>query len=73
SRCILITVNPEDGVKSEGMQPLRRMREIRLAPSGPLRDVHGQSPIFGVQGGLLKPGFVHLGQTVYVKYKPSPF
>ncbi|GMT09720.1 hypothetical protein PFISCL1PPCAC_1017, partial [Pristionchus fissidentatus] len=73
TRCILTTVNPDDGVKSSDMQPLKQLRESRLAPEGPLRDKHGQSPIFGVQGGLLKPGFVHLGQTVYVKYKPSAF
>ncbi|GMT09719.1 hypothetical protein PFISCL1PPCAC_1016, partial [Pristionchus fissidentatus] len=73
TRCILTTVNPNDGVKSPEMQPMKTMREFRLAPEGPLRDVHGQFPIFGVNAGLLKPGFVHLGQTVYVKYKPSVF
>ncbi|GMS83024.1 hypothetical protein PENTCL1PPCAC_5199 [Pristionchus entomophagus] len=73
TRCILTTVNPEDGLKSAEMQPLRKMREFRLVPEGPLREVHGQFPVFGVNAGLLKPGYVHIGQTVYVKYKPSIF
>ncbi|KAF8375230.1 hypothetical protein PRIPAC_81659 [Pristionchus pacificus] len=73
TRCILTTVNPDNGVKSPEMQPLKRMRDLRLAPEGPLRDVHGQFPIFGVNAGLLTPGYVHVGQTVYVKYKPSAF
>ncbi|KAF8374067.1 hypothetical protein PRIPAC_80496 [Pristionchus pacificus] len=55
------------------LQCYKPCTRFRLAPDGPLREKHGQSPIFGVNAGLLKPGYVHLGQTVYVKYKPSPF
>ncbi|GMR52033.1 hypothetical protein PMAYCL1PPCAC_22228 [Pristionchus mayeri] len=69
TRCVLITVNPDIGVKSSEMQPLKRMREIRLAPEGPLREKHGQAPVFGINAGLIKPGYIHVGQTVYAKYK----
>ncbi|KAF8370934.1 hypothetical protein PRIPAC_77363 [Pristionchus pacificus] len=73
TRCVLTTVDPETGVKDPDMQPLKKLREFRLAPEGKLRDAHGQSPIFGVNAGLVKPGYIHVGQTVYAKYKPSVF
>ncbi|GMR46546.1 hypothetical protein PMAYCL1PPCAC_16741 [Pristionchus mayeri] len=73
TRCILPTVDPEKGVKDPDMQPLKKLREFRLAPEGKMRNAHGQSPVFGVNAGIVKPGYVHIGQTVYVKYKPSAF
>ncbi|KAF8372932.1 hypothetical protein PRIPAC_79361 [Pristionchus pacificus] len=73
TRCILPTVDPETGVKDADMQPLKKLREFRLAPEGKMRTAHGQSPIFGVNAGTVNPGYIHLGQTVYVKYKPSVF
>ncbi|GMS93576.1 hypothetical protein PENTCL1PPCAC_15751, partial [Pristionchus entomophagus] len=73
TRCVLSTVGPETGEKDAGMQPLKKLREFRLAPEGRMREAHGQSPIFGVNAGLMRPGYIHVGQTVYVKYKPSAF
>ncbi|GMT23077.1 hypothetical protein PFISCL1PPCAC_14374 [Pristionchus fissidentatus] len=73
TRCILTTVNPQTGEKDKDMQPLKELRQFRLAPEGQMRKAHGQSPCFGVNCGLVKPGYIHVGQTVYVKYKPSAF
>ncbi|KAI6195963.1 hypothetical protein M3Y94_01052000 [Aphelenchoides besseyi] len=73
SRCILTTVNPENGTMQAEMQPLKKLREYRLAPEGPLRDFYGRSPIFGVYLGLKKSGRIQVGDEVYVRYKPSAF
>ncbi|CCD65259.1 MOSC domain-containing protein [Caenorhabditis elegans] len=72
TRCILTTVNPETGTKDKDMQPLKKLREFRLGP-GKLRQEFGESPIFGVNAGLVKTGYIHVGQTVWAKYKPSAF
>ncbi|CAI2351282.1 unnamed protein product [Caenorhabditis sp. 36 PRJEB53466] len=72
TRCILTTVDPETGTKDKDMQPLKKLREFRLGP-GKLREEFGESPIFGVNAGLVQPGYIHAGQTVWAKYKPSAF
>ncbi|GMS96293.1 hypothetical protein PENTCL1PPCAC_18468 [Pristionchus entomophagus] len=73
TRCVLTTVDPVTGEKYADMQPLKKLREFRLAPEGKMREAHGQSPVFGVNAGLAKPGYIHIGQTVYARYKPSAF
>uniref|UniRef100_A0A0K0DDC2 MOSC domain-containing protein n=1 Tax=Angiostrongylus cantonensis TaxID=6313 RepID=A0A0K0DDC2_ANGCA len=73
TRCILTTVNPATGTKDGGMQPLKKLRQFRLAPEGRMRDQFKDSPIFGVNAGVDKPGYIHVGQTVYARYKKSPF
>ncbi|KAI6238448.1 MOSC domain-containing protein [Aphelenchoides fujianensis] len=73
SRCVLTTVNPDTGVKSAEMQPLKKLREYRLAPQGKLRDYYKQSPLFGVHLGLRRAGRIRVGDTVYVRYKSTPF
>ncbi|VDM63011.1 unnamed protein product [Angiostrongylus costaricensis] len=73
TRCILTTVNPATGSKDGGMQPLKKLRQFRLAPEGRMRDQFKDSPIFGVNAGVDKPGYIHVGQTVYARYKKSPF
>jgi hypothetical protein len=44
----------------------------RLAPKG-LREFYKESPLFGVHLSLKRPGRVRVGDTVYARYKPSPF
>ncbi|KAK6747219.1 hypothetical protein RB195_000438 [Necator americanus] len=73
TRCVLTTVNPETGTKDGGMQPLKKLREFRLAPEGPMRKQFKDSPIFGVNAGVDRPGHIHVGQTVYARYKKSAF
>lgn len=53
--------------------PLSSRCSYRLAPAGPLRDFYGRSPLFGVYAGLRRPGRVHVGDPVFVRYKPTPF
>ncbi|CAJ0602495.1 unnamed protein product [Cylicocyclus nassatus] len=73
TRCVLTTVDPKTGRKDKDMQPLKKLREFRLAPPGPMREQHRDKPIFGVNAGVDKPGHIHVGQTVYVRYKKSAF
>ncbi|CAB3409697.1 unnamed protein product [Caenorhabditis bovis] len=73
TRCVLTTVDPKTGKKDKNMQPLRKLRKYRLAPDGKLRKEFKDSPIFGVNAGLNKEGYIHVGQTVWARYKPSEF
>lgn len=73
TRCILTTVNPATGTIDGEMQPLKKLRQFRLAPEGRMRDQFKDSPIFGVNAGVDEPGYIHVGQTVYVRYKKSAF
>ncbi|CAI5449354.1 unnamed protein product [Caenorhabditis angaria] len=73
TRCILTTVDPQLGTKDSDMQPLRKLREIRLAPEGKMRKEFKDSPIFGVNAGVVRRGHIHVGQTVWAKYKKSAF
>ncbi|CAD5214825.1 unnamed protein product [Bursaphelenchus xylophilus] len=73
TRCILTTVNPTTGEKHPKMQPLKLLREFRLAPEGQLRKAFDMSPIFGVFMVLVRPGRVRVGDTVYAQIKPTAF
>ncbi|PAV73757.1 hypothetical protein WR25_16288 [Diploscapter pachys] len=73
TRCVVTTVDPDTGIKNPNMQPLKALREFRLAPEGKMRDRFKDSPVFGVQTGLNSEGYIHVGQTVYARYKPSAF
>lgn len=44
----------------------------RLAP-GNLREFYKESPLFGVHLALKSHGRIRVGDTVYARYKPSPF
>jgi len=72
TRCILTTVDPDEGTLDKGMQPLKKLREYRLAP-GSLRKEFNLSPVFGVYLALRRPGRIRVGDTVFVRRKPSPF
>ncbi|KHJ91754.1 hypothetical protein OESDEN_08368 [Oesophagostomum dentatum] len=54
-RCVFTTIDPKTGVKDPGMQPLKKLRQFRLAPEGPMRQQFKDSPIFGVNAGVDKP------------------
>ncbi|CAD5210407.1 unnamed protein product [Bursaphelenchus okinawaensis] len=73
TRCVLTTVNPETGVKNKEMQPLKLLRDFRLAPEGPLREEFQKSPIFGVFMCAIRPGRIRSGDTVFAQLKPTPF
>ncbi|VDO47818.1 unnamed protein product [Haemonchus placei] len=72
-RCLAITVDPETGVKDSNVQPLKKLREFRLAPEGKMRKCFKDSPLFGVNVGVDRPGYVCVGQIVYARYKKSAF
>uniref|UniRef100_A0A915DPB8 MOSC domain-containing protein n=1 Tax=Ditylenchus dipsaci TaxID=166011 RepID=A0A915DPB8_9BILA len=73
TRCVLTTVHPTEGKKNDKMEPLRELRNYRLAPPGKLLDEYQKSPIFGVNMALVKGGRIHVGDEVQVRYKPTPF
>ncbi|KAK5969537.1 MOSC domain-containing protein [Trichostrongylus colubriformis] len=70
-RCITTTVDPISGIKNPSLEPLKTLRKYRLAPEGPMRELFKECPIFGVDAGLITPGYIHVGQTVYVRYKSA--
>lgn len=77
-RCVMTTIDPTNGVKDPQVEPLKTLRKFRLAPEGPMRNDCKDNPIFGVDAGIITPGFIHVGETVYVRYKsdylkPTPF
>ena len=45
----------------------------RNAPKGKLLDKYENSPIFGVNLALIKPGAIKIGDDVFVRYKSTPF
>ncbi|VDP16373.1 unnamed protein product [Heligmosomoides polygyrus] len=67
----MTTIHPKIGTKDPEVEPLRTLREFRLAPEGPMRDDCKDNPVFGVDAGIITPGFIHVGQTVYVRYKTA--
>nr|CAD2136750.1 unnamed protein product [Meloidogyne enterolobii] len=69
TRCVLTTVNPDSGEKSPKMEPIKI---YRLAP-GKLYEIYKESPIFGVNMTIVKPGRVRIGDPVFIQYKPTPF
>jgi len=73
TRCVLTTVNPDRGEKHPQVEPLKELRNYRLAPEGKLLDLYKDSPIFGVNMALAKQGRVRVGDEVWVRYKPIPY
>ncbi|KAL3099186.1 hypothetical protein niasHS_000794 [Heterodera schachtii] len=72
TRCVMTTIDPDSGRKNEKMEPIKELRKYRLAP-GKLYEVFKESPIFGVNMAIVKPGRIQVGDTVWIRYKPSPF
>ncbi|EFP00191.1 hypothetical protein CRE_18453 [Caenorhabditis remanei] len=72
-RCVMTTVNPDTAEKSGENQPLKAMRGFRVAPEGSMRKMYLDNPIFGVYAGLVRGAYIHVGQTVWAKYKPCAF
>lgn len=72
TRCILTTVNPDSGQKCPKMEPLNMLRKYRLAP-GKLYEIYKDSPVFGVNMAIVKPGRVRVGDPVWIQYKSKPF
>jgi len=73
TRCVLTTVNPVTGQKHPDMQPLKTLKEYRLAPLGKMRKALKDSPVFGTNMGLDSRGTVKVGDVVYARYKKTPF
>jgi len=73
NRCVMTLIDPMTGQRSEDNQPLKKLREYRLAPMGKLRDHYKDTPIFGAVLALNCPGTIEIGDTVFVRYKQHPF
>lgn len=59
ARCNFTQITPE-GNRREDDEPLKTLREYRL------RTITGNSPILGVHLGLARPGYVKVGDPVFV-------
>ncbi|KAF5305928.1 hypothetical protein FQR65_LT07539 [Abscondita terminalis] len=66
TRCILTTINPETGIKSSTSEPLRTLRKYRLLKDVKNISLDGNSALMGLNLGLLTPGNINVGDTVYV-------
>ena len=73
TRCVMTTIDPNEGKMNKATQPLKLLRSYRLAPEGKLRELYKQSPIFGVFMSIIKEGRIQVGDEVFVRYKPTPF
>uniref|UniRef100_W6NLF6 Molybdenum cofactor sulfurase domain containing protein n=1 Tax=Haemonchus contortus TaxID=6289 RepID=W6NLF6_HAECO len=54
TRCVFTTIDPSTGVIDNELQKLKKLRQLRLAPEGPMRQQFKDSPIFGVNAGVDK-------------------
>ena len=68
----MVTIDPDNGMTHEKMEPLKELKKYRLA-SGADRDRFKDSPLFGVQMRLLRSGRVAVGDQVWIEYKPNTF
>ncbi|VDD91348.1 unnamed protein product [Enterobius vermicularis] len=68
SRCVLITIDPDTGLHRQNEQPLRLLREYRMA-TGKLREKYSQYPLFGILMKVKKQGTIRVGDSVYARYK----
>jgi len=72
TRCVFTTINPETGEKSDDTEPLKTLKEYRLAPAE-LRATYKESPILGVHMCLNEGGVIKVGDPVYVRRKTAPY
>ncbi|CAL7936905.1 unnamed protein product [Xylocopa violacea] len=67
TRCLMITINPETGMKSPIVEPMKTLKSYRQVMDPVIRPVVGESPVMGVHLGLRGPsGTIQLGDPVYV-------
>ncbi|KAF5305929.1 hypothetical protein FQR65_LT07540 [Abscondita terminalis] len=66
TRCVLTTVNPETGVKSEVNEPLRTLRKYRLLKDVKNISLDGNTALMGINLGLHTKGNISIGDVVYV-------
>uniref|UniRef100_A0A183C022 MOSC domain-containing protein n=1 Tax=Globodera pallida TaxID=36090 RepID=A0A183C022_GLOPA len=64
TRCVMTTIDPDSGCRNAKMEPLKELRKYRLAP-GKLYEIFKESPVFGVNMAIIKPGRVRIGDPVY--------
>ncbi|KAK7493476.1 hypothetical protein BaRGS_00015376 [Batillaria attramentaria] len=62
TRCVLVTVDQEKGVKDKNEEPLSTLKKFRL------KEPYGPKPAFGVNFTLDNPGLIRVGDPIYAKY-----
>ncbi|GAB1865842.1 MOSC domain-containing protein 1, mitochondrial [Camponotus japonicus] len=66
-RCTITTVNPETGIKSTKVEPLKTLKSYRQITNPQIRPTVGDSPAMGILLGLRGPnGTVRINDPVYV-------
>ncbi|XP_011493995.1 PREDICTED: mitochondrial amidoxime reducing component 2 isoform X2 [Ceratosolen solmsi marchali] len=67
TRCIFTTIDPETGIKSPTVEPLKTLRKYRTISNPEMRPYTSDSPVMGLNLGLYSSnGIVRLGDAVYV-------
>ncbi|KAK0177424.1 hypothetical protein PV328_001480 [Microctonus aethiopoides] len=67
TRCLLITIDPDIGEKSNINEPLKTLKKYRQIEDPTIRPFVGESPMLGIHMGLKGPnGMIKLGDSVYV-------
>ena len=65
-RCGVTLVDPQTGERSADMEPLRTLREFRLARTAEERRMYKEAPLFGSALAVDREGALAVGDTVYV-------
>ena len=68
TRCLCTTIDPETGVRDVRGEPLKTLRQFRLNEDPALQSVLGNSPLFGINLGLRRPGEIKVGDVVYASF-----
>ncbi|XP_031341189.1 mitochondrial amidoxime-reducing component 1-like isoform X2 [Photinus pyralis] len=66
TRCVLTTVNPTTGIKSEQNEPLKTLRTYRMLKDLRKISVDGTSPLMGINMAYHSGEKINVGDVVYV-------
>ncbi|KAI4486391.1 hypothetical protein M0802_012282 [Mischocyttarus mexicanus] len=67
TRCNLTTIDPETGIKSPKVEPVKTLKSYRQIFDPKMRPYIGEAPVMGIHLALRGPsGTIHLGDSVYV-------
>lgn len=66
TRCVLTTVNPTTGIKSEQNEPLKTLRTYRMLKDVKKISLDGTSPLMGINMAYHSGEKINVGDVVYV-------
>ncbi|RZF41039.1 hypothetical protein LSTR_LSTR002671 [Laodelphax striatellus] len=66
TRCVVITMNPSNGVYNKQREPLKTLESFRQVTDPEQKKLEGKSPVFGQYFGVHHLGSISIGDTVYI-------